>query len=273
MSESAGGRPGIGRREFLVLGATGVLTPWLARAAQATAPIRGSAPIVGPPQPMSVGYVQGSDALPSLRWLPWDLAAAQAAYAASAGQEIPDLSRSAVVPAADMPLGNQNLASTVVQMTVHGLYPNLTMRKKETFDAIDLDVFFPSPDPAFPKPLPFHAWSLRRLPAMSMGHRLSFNVPLGLYGDLNLTLVVGQLGAPQRQRFDASFTVDAGSGRPKLQRGIYLLGLAPATWKSDASLPAPGETARLDLRSLVISIDDQTKKTRRKRRAAPPAAR
>lgn len=274
MNESVDGRhrpqagAGLGRREFLVLSAAGLLTPWLARAAQAAAPLAGSAPIVGPPSPMSIGYVDGSDAWKSLRRLPWD--DVQTAYAALAqGLEPP---RSQVVSATDMPLGNQNLASTVVKVTVHGLYPGGAVRKKETLDAIDLDVFFPSPDPAFPKPLPFHAWSFRRLPGVNMGHRLSFNVPLGWDGSLAFSLVVGQLGAPQRQRYDTNFTVDAVAGRPKLQRGVYLLGLGPAVWKNEATLPAYGEGTRLDLRSLVVSIDDKPKKTRRKKPPATSAA-
>jgi hypothetical protein len=270
MSESVGGRRdseagrGLGRREFLVLSATGLLTPWLSRAAQATAPRLSSAPIVAPPVPMSVGYVEGSDTWKSLRRLPWD--DVQAAYAAIAAGAEP--ARSQAISAIGMPLGNQRLASTVVKVTVHGFYGGPIL-KKETLDAVDLDVYFPSPDPAFPKPLPFHAWSFRRLPEMSFGHRLSFNVPLELDGGLVLSLVVGQLGAPSRQSYTTNFTVDTLSGRPKLQRGIYLLGLGPASWKNEATLPAYGETARRDLRSLVISIDDKPKQPRRKKAPAP----
>src|SRR5947209_7957935 len=77
MSESVGGRRdseagrGLGRREFLVLSATGILTPWLSRAAAAAAPRLSSSPIVAPPVPMSVGYVEVSDTWKSLRRLPW----------------------------------------------------------------------------------------------------------------------------------------------------------------------------------------------------------
>jgi hypothetical protein len=270
MSQSADGRlqlqarSGLGRREFLVLSAAGILTPWLGRAAEAAVPLSGSAAIVAPPVPMSIGYVEGSDVLRSLRRLPWD--DAQSAYAATAAGVEP--SRSQVISAIGMPLGDQKLASTIVKVTVHGFYGG-AIKKRETLDAIDLDVYFPSPDPAFPKPLPFHAWSFRRLPAPNVGHRLSFNVPLGLDGGLALSLIVGQLGAPLRQRYTTNFTVDANSGRPKLQRGIYLLGLGPAVWKSEATLPAYGEVARPDLRSLVISIDDKPKRPRQKKPPAP----
>jgi hypothetical protein len=216
---------------------------------------------------MSIGYVEGSDAFTSLRRLPWD--DVQSAYAAIAAGVEP--TRSSVISATGMPLGDQNLASTVVQVIVHGFYGG-PIKKKETLDAIDFDVYFPSPDPAFPQPLPFHAWSFRRLPEMSFGHRLSFNVPLELDGGLSLSLIVGQMGASSRQRYTTNFTVDPGSDRPKLQRGIYLLGLGPAAWKSDATLPAYGETARADLRSLVISIDDKPKQPRRKKAPAAKAA-
>jgi hypothetical protein len=258
---------GLGRREFLVLSAAGILTPWLSRAAEAAVPLSGSASIVAPPVPMSVGYVEGSDLFKSLRRLPWD--DVQTAYAAiAAGAQPP---RSQAISAIDMPLGDQKLASSVVKVTVHGFYGGPIL-KKETLDAVDLDVSFPSPDPAFPKPLPFHAWSFRRLPAMNFGHRLSFNVALGLDGGLALSLVVGQLGAPSRLSYTTNFTVDAWGGRPKLQRGIYLLGLGPALWKNEATLPAYGETARRDLRSLVISIDNKPKQPRRKKAPAPGPA-
>jgi hypothetical protein len=215
---------------------------------------------------MSIGYVQGSGELKSFRRLPWeDLSAQQLA-------EDAEPPRFEVASAKDLPLGDQNLANSVVKLTVHGLYPAARVLKREALDAIDLEVFFPSPDPAFPQPLPFHAWSYRRLPGPNVGHRLSFNVPLGLDGGLAISLVVAAIGAPQRQRYDANFTVDWAQGRPKLQRGIYLLGLGPAVWDSGETLTGPREKARLDLRSLVISIDNKPKRPRPKKLPAPPAA-
>lgn len=258
-----GGR-GLGRREFLVLGAAGFLTPWVTRlASAATLPVSAGLPqIVAPPVPMSIGYVQGSGELKTLRRLPWEDPAAQRVAEGEEPQ------RFEIASAKDLPLGDQKLANEVVKVTVYGLYPSARMLKKEGLDAIDLDVIFPSPDPAFPKPMPFHAWSYRRV-GPNVGHRLSFNVPLGLDGGLAISLVVGTLGAPQRERYDANFSVDSGNGRPKLQRGIYLLGLGPTVWNSAEALPVPGEKARLELRSLVISIDSKPKKPRRKKPPAP----
>jgi len=263
-----GASRGLARREFLVLSAAGVLTPWVTRFANAAAPpvSAGLPQVVAPPVPMSIGYVQGSGDLKSLRRLPWESLSAQQL---AGDAEAP---RFEVTSAKDLPLGDQNLANGVVKMTVYGLYPATRPLKRESLDAIDLEVIFPSPDPAFPKPLPFHAWSYRRLPAPNVGHRLSFNVPLGLDGSLAISLVVGTLGAPQRERYDANFTVDWADGRPKLQRGIYLLGLEPNAWNSGQTLPGPGEKARLDLRSLVISIDNKPKRPRRKQLPTAAAA-
>jgi len=275
MESISGKRPGLpdagrglARREFLVLSAAGVLTPWVTRLANAAAPpVSASLPqVVAPPMPMSIGYVQGSGDLKSLRRLPWEILSTQQL---TGDAEAP---RFEVTSAKDLPLGDQKLANGVVKMTVYGLYPSARPLKKESLDAIDLEVIFPSPDPAFPKPLPFHAWSYRRLPAANVGHRLSFNVGLGLDGGLAISLVLGTLGAPQRERYDANFTVDWADGRPKLQRGIYLLGLGPGAWNTAETLPGPGEKARLDLRSLVISFDDKPKKPRRKQLPKPAAA-
>jgi hypothetical protein len=167
-----------------------------------------------------------------------------------------------VTPARALPLGNQNMASTEALINVHGLYPSGAWGKRETLESVDLEVYFPNPDPAVSTLLPFHAWSFRRLPARNAGQRLSFNIPIGVDGGPQISLIVGRQGEAQRRRYDANFTVDWSSGRPKLQRGIYLLGLGPAVWDSPVSLPAPGERQRIDLRSVVISVETSPKVTR-----------
>ena len=61
----------------------------------------------GQVRPLSVGYLEGSDLLPSLRAQPW-----RRGGKAAGGLR--------VVPAAQMPLGDQNLALSTVEMRVHG---------------------------------------------------------------------------------------------------------------------------------------------------------
>ncbi|HEY0510730.1 MAG TPA: hypothetical protein VGH73_02420 [Thermoanaerobaculia bacterium] len=237
-----------------MLSAVGILTPWVGRLAEAAAlPISGSigaAPAVAPARPMSIGYVEGSDTILSFRSLPWE-------GLSLLSDSTPPEERFGyqVTPARELTLGNQNMASTVARINVHGLYPSGNWGTRETLESVDLEIYFPNPDPASSRPLPFHAWSFRRWPARNAGQRISFNMPVGIDGGPQISLIVGRRGEAQRQRYDANFTVDWASGRPKLQQGIYLLGLGPATWDSRVSLPAPGERQRIDLRSVVISVE------------------
>jgi hypothetical protein len=250
-------RRGIARREFLIFGAASLLTPLVDRLASA-ALLAPDAPVqVAPPKPMSIGYVEGSDFMRSFRHLPWE-----EVYVYSESTPPEDRLGFQVTPARDLTLGNQNMASTIARINVHGFYPSVAWGKRETLETVDLEVYFPNPDPAASAPLPFHAWSFRRSPARNTGQRLSFNIPLGIKGGLQMSLIVGRRGEAQRQRYDTTFTVDWEAGRPKLQKGIYLLGLGPATWDSPVSLPAPGERQRIDLRSVVISVETSPKVTR-----------
>jgi hypothetical protein len=53
--------------------------------------------------------------------------------------------------------------------------------------------------------------------------------------------------------------VDWEAGRPKLQRGVYLLGVRPALWDSPTELPQTVDRFRAgDLCSLVVSIEPIT---------------
>jgi hypothetical protein len=253
-----GDRCGIARREFLLFGAASLLTPWATRLAGA-APLPGAAarPAVAPAVPMSIGYVEGSETTRSFRYLPWEEVSVY-----SDSTPLDERPGFQVLPARELPLGNQNMAGTVARVNVHGLYPATGWGPRETLESVDLEVYFPNPDPAVSTPLPFHAWSFRRWPARNAGQRLSFNIPLRIDGGLQMSLVVGRVGEAQRQRYDADFTVDWTTGRPKLQQGIYLLGVGPTVWDSPVSLPAPGGRPRIDLRSVVVSVETAPKAMR-----------
>jgi hypothetical protein len=246
------------RRDFLVLGAVGAAMPWLGGLAQA-APTAASAAATKT-QPMPVGYITGSDQLPfqfdRLRWsIPVRLSAA-------------DPGSLSVVPAARLTLGDQRLAGGDVKLTIHGLYPS-DPADCPGVEVLDLDVLFPPPDPAVPVPARYQAWSFRRHPVPSPSPPVSFRVPLALDGGLELTMrsiyqgegrgLAQQSLAAQpfkTKTFQASFTADWQSGRPKLQRGIYLLGVRPGTWDREAVLPAAGQRAQAaDLCSVVVSVE------------------
>lgn len=235
------------RRDFLAWGAAGALAPWLGGIAQA-APAALTAPAV---EPMSVGFLEGSDQLSlhydHMKWsIPKKMSAAEP-------NSLP------VLPAVGLTLGDQQLAGGDVKFTVHGLYPADPADCKGV-EAIDLDVLFPAPDPALPVPARFQAWSFRRHPGPNPSPPVSFRVPLGLDGRLDLamrTVYQGKGLSPMTQRrFQTSFTADWQAGRPKLQRGIYLLGVRPGIW--DAALDLPGGKQRsraADLCSVVVSVE------------------
>jgi hypothetical protein len=260
-SRSVGSLP-MSRRRFLAAASAGAAAFAFGGAAggQQAAP-------QGRVLPLSVGYLEDSDGLPSLRTEPWRSS---------------DASALRVVPAAAMALGDQSLVQRVVEMTVHGLYPALPPRSQAWFSTVVLTVFFPSDDPLHPGPLPFYSWQAKLWPGPNVGQRLRFLVPVGRQGGLELVAEVfdgwptaagqraarvlrggGERQAPVSQPIELTslygdFTVDWYEGRPKLQRGFYFLGLAPDAWAGEWELP----DARLGLKSqplertsIVVSIE------------------
>lgn len=195
--------------------------------------------------PLSVGYLEDSDLLPSLHFQPWR-------RRASGTVEAGDLR---VVPAERMPLGDQSLAHGTVEMRVHGFYPGIPPRRLSSFTTVVLTVFYPSFDPIEPGPFPYYSWQGKHWPGPSKSPPNRFLVPLRQDGGLELVLEVfdgrptalGQgaarvlrggsrqasMGTPiGQQSLYTDFTVDWYGGRPKLQRGFYLLGLTPSLWRA-----------------------------------------
>ena len=70
-------------------------------------------------------------------------------------------------------------------------------------------------------------------------------------------VTIGKSPGAAGGNFVAHFTVDWFAGRPKLQRGLYLLGLAPYTWDEKRTLPVvqPGQPRPLELLSLMLSFE------------------
>jgi hypothetical protein len=234
----------LSRRHFLALGAVGAALPWAGGFAEAA-----QTPAVTAVEPMSVGFLEGSDQL-SLHYdhMKWSI---PKKMSAAAPDSLP------VLPAVGLTLGNQQLAGGDVKLTVHGLYP-ADPADCRGVEAIDLDVLFPAPDPARPVPARYQAWSFRRHPGPSPSPPVSFRVPLGLDGRLDITLrtVYQGGGSLVQKRFQTSFTADWQPGRPKLQRGIYLLGVRPGIWDDAVDLPGAKQRARAaDLCSVVVSVE------------------
>ncbi len=225
----------LGRRRFVYLGSLVALAPGLSGLARAAEAVAAAA---AGPRPMSVGFVEGSET--------WgEIARARS------------LAGERVVPARDLLLGNQDLALEQLKVTVHGVYPK-PLADRGMVPASAFTVFFPNPDETLlDGPVPFHAWEYQKNPAPSPAARLSFELPSGTYGDVDFALDVfeTQRGKTVKQRYLTRFTVDAASGVPKLQRGLYLLGFTATTWDSAATLPAAGKKLRPELASLVVAFD------------------
>lgn len=242
--------PVLHRRQFLVLGAAGLATPLLTQALGAQESLAAAAA----PSPMSIGYVEGTDLAASFAKGRWRKSVAAAKAEAYPGR---------VVPARSLLVGDQSLVNRWVRIEVHGIYPRVAAQAN--LESADLDVLFPSPDPRSESPAPFFAWSYRKRPAASPSPPVSFVVPVGVDGRLDLRLTVTSTGAKlaeraargsvvSRRSYNASFTVDPSDDRPKLQRGLYLLGFTPV-WETPRDLPQSGEKPDLNLLSVAVSIE------------------
>lgn len=243
------------RRRFLIGGtslATAVAMGGIAERADAFA--RGYSPL-------SVGFLAGSGGRGPKAPLPWQLPWIDPGGASKAeggfGQ---------VVPAAELPLGDQSLAGGLVRIRVAGLYPGLPAPGPGGFRSVTLAVLFPSPDPAFSlEPVPYFAFGARRRPGPTAGSPVSFPFELDAAdGGIEIALEVVDVPPPGvafskdalvPRVYHTRFTVDWEPGRPKLQRGVYLLGIEHETWAHGIRLPRPDSPAAEALTSVVIRFD------------------
>jgi len=173
---------------------------------------------------------------------------------AEAGSREPDY---LVVPADSQLTGDTNLIGRPLRMTIHGLYPPgglLPKRRAELPLAIDLDVLFPSPDPMFPEPLRFFAWSFRRKPGWNPSPPVSFLFPLDWQALPELTLRVVPAGGGAARTFRTRFTFDDETGRPRLLRGAYVLGTSANAWRSSVALQDLGPGTPASRASLLLSL-------------------
>ncbi|MBZ0089762.1 MAG: hypothetical protein K8H90_05215 [Thermoanaerobaculia bacterium] len=219
----------IDRRRFLAMTGAGAALASLPGVVDAAIPVE---------YPLSVGYVEGSDRLAWLDEMPWHV----------------NEESGLALPAAEIPSGDPALALEPLSVRICGLYPDWPWPKKLRPQEIDLDVLFEPFDPQVPSPLPFAAWSFRRLPARNISAPVRFTIEMGESDGLGLRLRFENLeGRVYQSR--TSFTVDRSPGLPRLQRGLYLLGLVPGTFDHECKLPGLGEALDYRLRSIAISVE------------------
>jgi hypothetical protein len=249
---------GLHRREFIALGTACAVAPLLDRLAGAAPLALEAAAAPGRAEPISVGYLLGSDSLASLNRLPWHDGAGAAAAFPPPYEVVPAASLSPV----------ENAIGSTARVRVLGLYPGLPAAGPGAPQAIRLDVLVPSPDPAVAGPLPFFAWSYRAAPQATVSSPSSFPVFVANRG-LQLALSFDTAGGATRRRLSGARSApqsvgttrrevvlggDAASGG-RLQRGIYLLALAPAVWERTVVLPPSPQLWASELLSVALAVD------------------
>lgn len=205
---------------------------------------------IGKVQPLSVGYVIGSEDLVDLKRLPRALR--RPGLEADAGSSLE------IVPATSLVVGDGDLYGRPLRIQVRGLYPPAAIAPKQRPAlplAVDLDVVFPSYDPIERAANRFFAWSFRRQGGWDPSPPIRFAFEHDATSPLKFGLAVRD-AAGAATRFATTFTIDADPGQPRLRRGLYLLGLASGTWQSGASL-ATLATPRTALRyaSVLVAVE------------------
>ncbi len=229
------------RREFLTLSSVGILAAGLPSFAWAQE---------GKATPLSVGYVDGSETLRSLKRPP--RAVLRPGFEADAQTGLH------VVPAESLWAGDGDLYGRPLQIAIRGLYPPIAIDAKQRASlplSADLDVVFPSFDPIEDRPNRFAAWSFRRQGGWNPSPPLRFAFDHTEEMPLELKLAVRDASGVARS-FSTRFTIDQESGMPRLRRGLYFLGLAPGAWASEVSLAALGQPrAALRYVSIVMAVE------------------
>jgi hypothetical protein len=240
------------RRDFLAYSSLLALAAWLPEMASAQSLESETAGSIV--QPLSVGYLEGSDQYAKVRRLP-----GRVRFPGSRENQAESGDALQIVPANLLPLGDTSIVGTPLRMTIHGLYPpasQLEQRRRELPMAVDLDVLFPSSDPLHPQPNRFKAWSLRRVPGWDPSPPVSFVFPLGWQELPVISMrVVPNKGVPLS--FMTGFTLDDESGVPKLRRGLYLLGLAPHAWDGTRLLGDLGRRAPASTFSVLVGFEPE----------------
>jgi len=244
-----GGPAFLRRRDFLVFGSVGIASLCLGDFAWAQGAQAGGA------LPLPVAYLDGSETIRNLKHLPRTVrhpATGRGEKAAGVPLRF--------TPADQVPLGDTNMVGRPLRMRIHGLYPPAAVAPKRLRElplSIDMDVLFPAPDPAFPKPARYHAWSFRRQGGWNASPPVSFVFPLDwyVYPEIEMKVVPATGGAPVT--LSSRFTLDDEPGLPRLRRGLYMLGLRPGNWRGEADLAKLGGATAADLFSLLLSLEPE----------------
>jgi len=179
---------------------------------------------------IGVGYLEGSNGAAGLT----------SALAAGASR---------IVPAASLRSGG--LSNQAASLVVHGFTPGTAPDASCAYSNTFLDAHVASPDRhSEDATIPFYAWTFRRGPAPMASGRSRFAISSSRGLRVGFSLVASD-SAPAT----AVFTSGSERALPKLQPGIYLLGLDAGAWKTACAAPAVDDPAWGGLASMVVSVE------------------
>jgi hypothetical protein len=212
------------RRQFLATSTVASFAPVLGVAAR---PARGANAIgltgAPPTPPLSVGYLEGSDALAG-SWL-----------------EAPGR----VVPVGSLGGYPSDLVSGWARVTVHGLVPGV---RTDGFDSLMLDVDYRARENQ--PELRFYAWTLRGGRFGTVSGRSVFDIPVESGSTFLLTSRSAGIETTASRRL-----ARPGILGTSLRPGAYLLAARPGIWDRPRIAPVVDDPAWADLASILVTVD------------------
>ncbi len=252
---------GLDRRGFVALGSAAFMAQALAGAHN----LAFAENVVARAQPMTIGYLRGSQALLGNEEILRRLEAPDDGLADLVREAWSSFEPMEIIPAEHLPAGDEKLMGGVVRMRVHGLLPPPEVATDVHLESAILEVGFRIPGHGV---VDFTAWAFDRYPIQRVGRPTSFTVPIRAGEPLRLSLLT-RTGVPGPETTEAArstlktvATLGAGIGssQPKLRTGLYFLGLDPS---ARAALPIPATYDYLvsdEQPFLVISISPATER-------------
>jgi hypothetical protein len=173
-----------------------------------------------------------------------------------------------VVPASGLS-GDPRMQGLSVRMAIMGLYPSKSLDKSLLPAAIDVDVL--SADPySERKPLRHYAWAFRAEPwnesppirftsyaepDRGFGFEILERPATSKLGETALRVLGGQAGKAVSVRRSGWFAFGRELSQPRLQRGVYLLGLHPGVWDEEVVLPISAKGDAIERLSIVVLVE------------------
>ena len=211
-------------------------------------------------EPLSVGYLDGSEETPDLRRL----------YLTTLrGERRKGVEEFRVVPASSLS-GDPRMQGLSVRMAIMGLYPSKSLDRSLLPAGIDVDVLSSDPYSEKQEPLRHFSWTfLARQgnespptrstytagPERGFGFDILERPATRELGETARRVLRGQAGKAVSVRRSGWFAFGRESSQPRLQRGVYLLGLQPGVWDEEVVLPISAKGGAIERLAIVVLVE------------------